>query len=202
MKLIKNTLVPFLFVTTAWFSVGQAQAAIINIETDKQQYQVGEKITAFLRVSQADVLLSGFFLALQYQHSALAVLQWGHGHSFDDGYGSYQYGENEGTNGRLSLEDYADWAADQALLAALQSGGFLLAKVEFNALVGGQFKLSLDPTYLGLLTFDGELLQPTWSGADIQIIDSSHTVPATPVILLMLGGLLLLLPQRLKQQGF
>lgn len=199
MNLFKNTLVPLLFVVIAWFSVGQAQAAIISIETDKQQYQVGEKITAFLKVSQADVLLSGFFLALQYQHSALAVLQWGYGNSFDDGFGSYQFGEHDLANGRLSVEDYADWAADQSLLAALQSGGFLLATVEFQALVGGQLSLSLDPTYLGLLTFDGELRQPSWAGADITVIDKPHAVPAAPVLVLMLGGLLGMLAQRRQQ---
>jgi hypothetical protein len=199
MNILKKTFLPLVLAAASLLCAGQAQAALITIETDKQQYQVGEKVTAFLKLSDASSLISGFFLAMQYQNSALALVNWGHGNSFDDGYGSYQYGAHDAANGSLALEDYADWAADQAVLAALQLGGFTLAKIEFTALAAGQFSLNLDPAYFGLLTFSGDLFQPEWLDASFDVIANPAAVPATPAIALMFGGLMLLGVQRRQQ---
>lgn len=201
MNILKKTVLPLMLAAASMLSVGQAQAALITIETDKQQYQVGEKITAFLKLSDAESLISGFFLALQYQQSKLALINWGHGNSFDDGFGSYQYSAHDAANGSLALEDYADWAADQSLLAALQLGGFTLAKIEFTALAAGQFSLNLDPSYFGLLTFSGDLLQPEWLDASFDVIANPSAVPATPAMALLISGLLLLGAQRRQQKS-
>lgn len=199
MNLVKKTFLPLVLAVASLLSVGQAQAALITIETDKQQYQVGEKVTAFLKLSDAESLFSGFFLALQYQQSKLALINWGHGNSFDDGFGSYQYSAHDAANGSLALEDYADWAADQAVLVALQLGSFTLAKIEFTALAAGQFSLNLDPTYFGLLTFNGDMLQPQWQDASFDVVANPSAVPATPAIALMIAGLLLLGSQRRRK---
>ncbi|RVU37116.1 hypothetical protein EOE67_12465 [Rheinheimera riviphila] len=200
MNILKKAFLPLVLAAASLLCAGQAQAALITIETDKQQYQVGGKVTAFLKLSDASSLISGFFLAMQYQNSALALVNWGHGNSFDDGFGSYQYSAHDAVNGSLALEDYADWAADQAVLAALQLGGFTLAKIEFTALAAGQFSLNLDPSYFGLLTFSGDLLQPEWLDASFDVIAKPSAVPATPAVALMIGGLLLLGAQRRQQQ--
>lgn len=200
MNIIKKTFLPFVLAAASLLSAGQAQAALITIETDRQQYQIGDKVTAFLKLTDAESLFSGFFLAMQYQHSKLALINWGHGNSFDDGFGSYQYSAHDAANGSLALEDYADWAADQAVLAAMQLGGFTLAKIEFTALAAGQFSLNFDPAYFGLLTFSGDLLQPQWQDASFDVIASPAAVPATPAIALMFGGLMLLGAQQRRQQ--
>lgn len=200
MKIKKNILLPFLLIGAFLFSATQAQAAVITIETDKLQYQVGEKVTAFINLSDTNSLISGFFLALHYQNSALALDSWSYGHAFDDGLGSYQFGDHDVANSRLALEDYADWAADQAILAALQFGSFRLATVEFTALSAGQFNLGFDPAYFGLLTFAGDLFEPDWQNASFDVVANPNAVPATPVMALMLGGLLLLGGQRRQQQ--
>lgn len=200
MNMFKKTLLPLLFAASALLGANQAQAALITVETDKQQYQIGEKVTVFLKLSDAGSLMSGFFLDLQYQQSKLALVNWGHGTSFDDGFGSYQYSLHNAASGRLALEEYADWAAEQAVLALLQLGTFTLATLEFTALAAGQFSLNLDPAYLGLMTFGGDLLQPQWLDASFNVVDSTATVPATPALALMIGGLLLLGAQRRLQR--
>lgn len=200
MNILQKVVLPLMLVAASLLSISQAHAALITIETDKQQYQVGEKVTAFLKLSDANSLLSGFYLSLKYQTSALALVNWGHGHSFDDGFGSYQYGDHDAANGSLALEDYADWAADQAILAALQLGSFTLAKLEFTALTAGNFSLNFDPAYFGLLTFSGDMLQPQWLDASFDVVGNPASVPATPAVALMIGGLLLLGAQRRHQQ--
>jgi hypothetical protein len=198
MKITKNIILPLLLVTVTLFGTYQAQAALITIETDKQQYQVGEKITAFLKLSDSNRLISGFFLALQYQQSKLALVNWGHGHAFDDGFGSYQYAEHNVVNGRLALEDYADWAADQTILAAKQLGNFTLASIEFTAQSAGQFNLSFDATYFGLLTFSGDLFQPDALAGSFNVVDTPASIPTASPLALVLGGLLLLVGHRRK----
>lgn len=200
MNILKKTFLPLLFAAASLLSANQAQAALITIETDKQQYQVGEKVTAFLKLSDAGSLINGFFLDLKYQPSKLALVSWGHGNSFDDGLGSYQSSTHDAVKGMLGLDEYADPSADQLVLAALQLGSFTLAKLEFTALAAGQFSLNLDPAYLGLVTFDDNLFQPKWLDASFNVVDSTAAVPATPALALMIGGLLLLGAQRRQQQ--
>ena len=200
MNILKKTFLPLLFAAASLLSANQAQAALITIETDKKQYQVGEKVTAFLKLSDAGSLVSGFFLDLKYQPSQLALLTWGFGNAFDDGLGSYQSSDHDAMKGMLGLDDYADPSADQLVLAALQLGTFTLAKLEFTALAAGQFSLNLDPAYLGLITFGGDLFQPKWLDASFDVVDNPAAVPATPALALMIGGLLLLGAQRRQQR--
>jgi hypothetical protein len=173
---------------------------MITIETDKLQYQVGEKVTAFINLSDTNSLISGFFLALQYQNSALVLDSWSYGHGFDDGLGSYQFGDHDLVNSQLALEDFADWAADQTILSALQFGSFRLATVEFTALSAGQFNLGFDPAYFGLLTFAGDLFEPDWQNANFYIVAKPNAVPAPSVLGMIFSGLLLLGAQHRQQR--
>lgn len=170
-----------------------AQAGVIQIETNKSSYQSGELITATVKASAFSDVLTGFFLALQYQPGQLALQNFSFGNGFDDGFGSYQFSDH--TSGRLALEEYADWAAALATLAAQQNGSFILATIQFKAAGSGLFSLTLDPSYLGLLTATGDLQTADWTGSSFSVTNTT-TVPAPAPLLLMSGALLLLVRRR------
>jgi len=189
-----NILKKILGATMLCLSLGhQAQAGVIQIDTDKSSYQTGELITATLRASALNDVLTGFFLALQYQPGPLALQNFSFGGGLDDGFGSYQFSDH--SSGRLALEEYADWAATLATLAAKQHGSFILATLQFKASGSGLFSLKLDPSYLGLLTAGGDLQSADWTGSSFSVTDNT-TVPAPAPLLLMCGALLLLLRPR------
>jgi hypothetical protein len=199
MNKIKKLLGGLLLAASACGLCGTAQAGVIQIETNKSSYQNGELITATLRASALSDVLTGFFLALQYQPAQLALQNFSFGNGFDDGFGSYRFSAADQAGGSLALEEYADWAAALATLAAQQNGSFILATIKFKALGTGQFSLNLDPAYLGLLTAGGDLQTPEWSGVSFNVTDSA-TVPAPAPLLLMCGLLLLLVRQRQSGQ--
>ena len=199
MNKIKKLLGGLLLAASACGLCGTAQAGVIQIETNKSSYQNGELITATLRASALSDVLTGFFLALQYQPAQLALQNFSFGNGFDDGFGSYRFSAADQAGGSLALEEYADWAAALATLAAQQNGSFILATIKFKALGTGQFSLNLDPAYLGLLTAGGNLQTPEWSGASFNVTDSA-TVPAPAPLLLMCGLLLQLVRQRQSGQ--
>lgn len=190
---IKTLLSSLLLAASACSLSNTAQAGVIQIETNKSSYQSGELITATLKASTFADTLTGFFLALQFQPGQLALQNFSFGNGFDDGLGSYQFSDH--TSGRLALEEYADWAAVLATLAAQQQGSFVLATLQFKALGTGQFGLELDPAYLGVLTASGDLMTPVGSGARFEVNDSA-AVPAPASLLLMCGALQLLVRPR------
>lgn len=170
-----------------------AYAGMIQIDTDKSSYQSGELITATLKANAFSEVLTGFFLALQYQPGQLVLQDFSFGGGFDDGLGSYQFSDH--TSGRLALEEYADWAAALATLAAQQNGSFILATIQFKASGSGLFSLNLDPAYLGFLTASGELEGADWIGSSFSVTDPA-SVPAPAPLLLMCGALLVLVRPR------
>lgn len=199
MHTFKKLLGGLLLAASACGLCSTAQAGVIQIETNKSSYQNGELITATLRASALSDVLTGFFLALQYQPAQLALQNFSFGNGFDDGFGSYRFSAADQAGGSLALEEYADWAAALATLAAQQNGSFILATIQFKALGTGQFSLNLDPAYLGLLTAGGDLQTPEWSGASFNVTGGA-TVPAPAPLLLMSGLLLLLVRQRQSGQ--
>lgn len=198
MNKFKKLLGGLLLAASACGLCSTAQAGVIQIETNKSSYQHGELITATLRASALSDVLTGFFLALQYQPTQLALQNFSFGNGFDDGFGSYRFSSADQVGGSLALEEYADWAAALATLAAQQNGSFILATIQFKALGTGQFSLNLDPAYLGLLTAGGDMQTPEWLGASFQVTDGA-TVPAPAPLVLMCGLLLLL--ARPRQTG-
>ena len=191
MKMFKNTLFSLMAGACLTLLSTAANASLISIETDKQQYQTGDTVTAWIKVNNASETLTGFFLALQYQPAQLWLQSWTFGNGFDDGLGSYPYAANDLINGKLSLEEYADWAADMDALMAQQQGGFVLAMLKFTATTAGNFVLDLDANYLGLLGQSGDMQNPDWNGVSIDV-QNPASVPAPAPAVLMLTSLLLL----------
>lgn len=191
MKMFKNTLFSLVAGACLTLLSTAANATLISIETDKQQYQTGDTVTAWLKVNNTSETLTGFFLSLQYQPAQLWLQSWTFGNGFDDGLGSYAYSAHDLINGKLSLEEYADWAADMDALMAQQQGGFVLAMLKFTAGAAGNFVLNLDADYLGLLGQSGDMQNPGWSGVSIEV-QNPASVPAPAPAVLMLTSLLLL----------
>ncbi|MCT6699356.1 hypothetical protein [Rheinheimera sp. 4Y26] len=196
MNVLKTTFCQLITACLLFLSTS-SNAALIRIETDQQQYQTGDTVTAWLSVENATETLTGFFLALQYQPAQLWLESWTFGTGFDDGFGSYAYSAHDLINGKLSLEEYADWAADLDLLMAQQQQGFVLAAFKFTVKKAGNFVLELDNSYLGLLGQSGNMLVPNWAGINIQVTDPT-AVPAPPSALLMLCPLLWLSLRRVS----
>ncbi|MDZ7870712.1 MAG: hypothetical protein U5L02_16180 [Rheinheimera sp.] len=197
MNTIKKLIAGLLLAASACSLCSTAQAGVIQIETNKSSYQSGELITATLRASAFSDVLTGFFLALQYQPGQLSLQNFSFGNGFDDGLGSYQFSDH--SSGSLALEEYADWAAALATLAAQQNGSFILATIQFKASGSGLFSLKLDPAYLGFLTAGGDLQDADWIGSSFSVTDNA-TVPAPAPLLLMSGLLLMLVRQRQSGQ--
>lgn len=191
MKLFKNTFFGLVAGACLTLLSTAANATLISIETDQQQYQTGDTVTAWIKVNNASETLSGFFLALQYQPAQLWLQSWTFGNGFNDGFGSYAYSAHDLFNGKLSLEEYADWAADMDALMAQQQGGFVLAMLKFTAGTAGQFVLGLDANYLGLLGQSGDMQSPDWAGVSINV-QNPVAVPTPAPAVLMLTSLLLL----------
>jgi hypothetical protein len=193
MNKIRNLFSSLLLAASACCLCNTAQAGVIQLETDKSSYRSGELITATVKASAFSEVLTGFFLALQYQPGQLSLQDFSFGNGLDDGLGSYQFSEQSA--GRLALEEYADWAAALATLAAQQNGSFILATIRFKASTSGLFSLNLDPAYLGFLTAGGELEGADWIGSSFSVTDHA-TVPAPAPLLLLCGALLLLVRPR------
>lgn len=193
MNKIRKLLNGLLLTASVYCLCSTAQAGVIRIETNQSSYQSGELITARVKASAFSDVLTGFFLALQYQPGQLSLQNFSFGGGFDDGLGSYQFSDH--SSGRLALEEYADWAAALATLAAQQNGSFILATIQFKASGTGLFSLNLDPAYLGFLTAGGELEGADWIGSSFSVTDHA-TVPAPAPLLLMCGALLLLVRPR------
>jgi hypothetical protein len=191
MKLFNNTFFSLMAGVCLTMVSAAANATLISIETDKQQYQTGDTVTARVKVNNAGETLTGFFLALQYQPAQLWLQSFSFGNGFDDGFGSYAYSAHDLIHGKLSLEEYADWAADLDALMAQQQGGFVLAMLKFTATAAGNFVLNLDAGYIGLLGQSGNLYKPDWNGVSIDV-QNPASVPAPAPAVLMLTSLLLL----------
>jgi len=125
-----------------------ANAALITVEHDKDQYLFGETIVSKLYLSDFSGPLTGAVLSFSV-NSGMDLQQWQIGDAFDDGAGDYRFGDVMA--GQLFLEAYADWAASLTRLAQKQSNRFLFATISWRALQSGVFNFSFDQSYSGVL---------------------------------------------------
>jgi len=129
-----------------------SQATLITLTFDKAQYQQGELIQGQLIAHDLNDTLGGFAGEIAFDHNQLALETWQFGSGFDDGFGSYSFADDS-ISGRLSLEDYADFFADEVVIASKQGTSFVLASFTFTALTLGVHSVSL-LNGLELISFD------------------------------------------------
>ncbi|MCC5826918.1 PEP-CTERM sorting domain-containing protein [Alkalimonas sp.] len=169
-----------------------SQAALIKLESLHNNYQVGDTIELQLSISNLTDTLGGFFSELSYATEGFSLLGWQFGNGFDDGFGSLQFADLDALAGLLALDDYADPAAEESVLAAHQGNGFVLATISFQALQAGHFLFSLSPDWTGALTFDNAFVTTSFSDLSMQIQPTTSPIPAPASLLLLAAGLLLL----------
>lgn len=169
-----------------------SQAALIKLESLHSDYQVGDTVELQLSISNLTDTLGGFFSELSYATEGFSLLSWQFGNGFDDGFGSLQFADHDALAGLLALDDYADPAADEQLLAEQQGNGFVLATIRFQALQAGHFLFNLNPDWTGALTFDNAFVTSGLSDLSMQIHSSTTPVPAPASALLLAAGLLML----------
>lgn len=165
----------------ALLTFGQAQAALISVEFDKTQYQVGDTIVSKLYLSDFSGPLKGATLSLGVGQG-FALDSWQLTDAFDDGLGDYRFGDF--VAGQLFLEAYADWAAALNVLADKQKDRFLLATVSFKALSAGVFQFSMDQDYSGVIDGNGDFATGRLSATALSVAPASAvSAPATGLLL-------------------
>ncbi|MDP4534645.1 PEP-CTERM sorting domain-containing protein [Alkalimonas collagenimarina] len=169
-----------------------SQAALIKLESLHNDYQVGDTVELQLSISHLSTTLGGFFSELSYATEGFSLVGWQFGNGFDDGFGSWQFADHNALAGLLALDDYADPAADEQLLAANQGSGFVLATLQFLVLSAGDFWFSFNPDWSGALSFDNEFVTVNFSDLQLQVHPASTPVPAPATLVLLLAGLLFL----------
>ena len=164
-----------------------AQATLLQLVTDKANYQQGETIELQLIASDLTHTLGGFAAEIGFEDSALDLDTWSFGSGFDDGLGSFFFAD-DATPGLLYLEDYADAFADEGVISANQGVEFVLASIRFTALSAGTQTLSL-LAGAEFVSFDNLILE-TLGSANVTFHVSQVPEPATAVLLLSCLGLL------------
>lgn len=172
-----------------------SHSAIIELQLDKSEYQVGETINVQMLVSDFAELLGGFSAQLNYATSGLAISGWAFGGGFDDGFGSLQFDDHEVAAGNLSLSDYAFLFSDDAILTVAQGTSFMLASFSFQALSAGQHMLDIADIALVNLAND-QLLFPDLISVSILVSDANKVSAPASVLLLGLGLLLMRVRQK------
>jgi hypothetical protein len=167
-----------------------SHSAVIELQLDKSEYQVGETVNVQLLVSDFTELLGGFSSQLNYASSGLSLTGWSFGSGFDDGLGSLQSDNHDALAGSLSLSDYAFLFSDEVILSALQGTSFMLASFSFTALSAGQHMLELGDMVLVNFAND-QMLFPDLTSLNV-MVSNSNQVPAPASIFLLGLGLVLL----------
>jgi len=179
-----------LLIISLMFS-GFSQAALIELEFDKDNYEVNDTVYGQLVVSDFNETLGWFFTQLNYQSSHLELLDWQFGTGFDAG-------ETKVVNltNSLSLEEQT-WSFDYSLLTSLQGSKFMLASFSFKALNAGLQSIDFDESNSFLQDFDFVDMTTQYAGASFVINDNSSTpVPAPATLLLFVSGLALIRTKR------
>ncbi|MDP5141169.1 PEP-CTERM sorting domain-containing protein [Rheinheimera baltica] len=173
---------------------GASHAALIQLNADRSDYQVGDIITVTLSMSDLTETMGGFWAEVLYPTSAVSLLNWQFGSGFDDGFGSYQFDEHNALVGALFLSDYADLFADEMILATQQGRSFELATFSFLAGQVGDVLISLNFMNFGAVNFANDFVDV--SATDLNLTITAAQVPAPASALLMLAGLGLLYRRR------
>jgi len=181
-----------------------AHSALMVLQPDRSNYQVGDNIQLQLKltgmnVSDTGSTVAAFWTKLLYQPAALQLQSWQFGTGLTDAAGSLQFAEHDALHGELTLDEYAFAAADPATLAAsqqlaMQQGGLLLATLTFQALQAGDWQLTFDPKWFGVENVAGDRINT--AAADLNLTVTALQVPAPATMLLLLGGLALLSQRR------
>lgn len=163
-----------------------SQATLIDIQLDQPIFEQGESISGQLVVSDFSYNLGGFAAELTFDPAQLTLANWAFGNGFDDGLGSYQFADDSAV-GVLYLDDFADLAADLAVITTNQGTSFVLATFEFTSLSTGMHSLGLRNAEV--VDFDNTLTE--WvNDANTSFSVNSTQVPEPTTGILMLAGLM------------
>ncbi|SNY45503.1 PEP-CTERM protein-sorting domain-containing protein [Arsukibacterium tuosuense] len=173
---------------------GLSHATLIQLATERSDYQIGETIVVSLSVSDVTETLGGFWAEILYPTSALSLLDWQFGEGFDDGFGSSPFADHDASSGTLYLEEYADLWADESILEGLQGSSFVLATFSFLATEAGNILLSFNPAEFGAINFDNDFIDV--STADLNFTVNAVQVPVPTTAILMIAGMALLLRRK------
>lgn len=134
-----------LFAAAALLLSLQSQATVITVELDKNQYEVGDTVTAQLWLSDIQTLVTGFNTSLLFNDQLLQLQSV----LFGEFLSLPAVGSDQGTQqtaGQLDLWElfFGFSIEDIDELRAVQPGNkFLLANISFTALKNGLSELSL-----------------------------------------------------------
>lgn len=190
-----------LFAAAALFFAAQSEATVINIQLDKNQYEVGDTVKAELWLSDIQDLVTGFDASLLFNSKLLQLQNVSFGNSLSLPAVSSDR-DFFADNGELMLWElfFGFSTEDMTDLAALQQGSsFRLASISFTALKNGLAKLQLGSASVVYEPvgqtpyFDMEVRTEL---AQVQIGDQATAVSAPATAWLMLPALLLMLRLR------
>lgn len=177
------------FFTLCLLFSGLSHAALIQLQPDRTDYQVGDSIQLSMVISGLSETVASFMTEVFYQPSAFLLQSWQFGSGLDDGLGSMQFAEHNAVIGSITLDEYT-FAADESVLADQQGSGFLLASLTFVALQTGDFLFSFDPVSFGVENFAGTFIDASFADLSLRIQPTQVPVPATAFLLLAGLGLL------------
>lgn len=177
------------FFTLCLLFSGLSQAALIQLQPDRTDYQVGDSIQLSMVISGLSETVASFMTEVFYQPSAFLLQSWQFGSGLDDGFGSVQFAEHNAVIGSIWLDEFT-FAADESVLADQQGSGFLLASLTFVALQAGDFLFSFDPVLFGVESFAGTFIDASFADLSLRIQPTQVPVPATAFLLLAGLGLL------------
>ncbi len=162
------------------------QATVVKVELDKSHYQVGDNVSAQLKILDYTAGVSVFQLDLRYMLAGLNLEKVSFSAALNNGFQDYWH-----TGNVLSLLEFnTDTSVD---LAALQSAEFVVATLNFKALLAGSFSFDLLNADLG--DIDGSQITPvTLKSASFEVV--GNAVPAPATALLLVPALLLLQRRR------
>jgi len=172
----------FIALLTLMFSL-QAQAALLTVKLDRDQFTAGDEVIADIWISDLTTPLAGFDLSLWFDDSLFSFNQLVFGNKLSIKEVSIQDQSVVGNVLNFSETSF-DFYYD---LAEQQGSAFVLARITFDAIKGGMFDLKLDHVLLvdaDGFEFDANL---------IKVVDAQgNVVPAPATALLLLPALLFL----------
>ena len=169
---------------------GLSQAALIQLQPNQTEYQVGDTVELSMTISGLTETVASFKTEVFYQPSAFLLQSWQFGSGLDDGFGSLQFADHDEAMGSIALDEFT-FASDESILAGQQGNGFVLANLSFVALQAGEFLFSFNPLLFGVENFAGDFIDASFNDLNVSINPTQVPVPATALLLLTGMGLLL-----------